>query len=244
MFVNRLIYQRLLNSNTGDNDGGGNTPRTFTQEEVDQILSKRLSKFSKLEDQLNAILQENNTLKSQINDLDEKAKLAGKTELEKLQHEIAKRDKMLETVKADFTNQLNERDQRISGYETAIRKNKVQSVIGSALQKAKVHKDAINDALDQFERTAEIDYDDKSGKVTRIVINDRPYDDPIKAAQEFLKAKPWFASAPSGGGTNHPGGVGNGGSLDPDKVSADELMSAGYSEPAKRTFGGNDPVSD
>lgn len=231
-------------ADSGDGDGDPTPPpsdsgKTFTQEDVDRIIAKRLAakekeiaklaaeneKTSKRFEEMNAKFEELSAKYEETNKSDVER------ELIKAQRAIAKyqdKIKALEEQAAEATKTATEA-------RSTLKQRELESALRSGLLKAKAHTRGLDQAVKILISEGRAEVDDE-GRVT-LTIGDVPYDDPAEAAERWLQANPHFAEGMLGGsGTPMPGKGGGFMSLEQmDKMSPDALLKAGLE---KSPFGG------
>lgn len=220
----------------GGGGGGGEPPKTFTQEQLNSLLKKErestaaatAAKFSDYED-LKGKVVKLTELEAKVTELTEAAELAGKTAAEKA---ALQSQKALDKAAQERASIEKERDSSKAAYESeksAHNMTRVRTTMSQALATANVLPAASEDALDRLiESSTDIKFDDKGRLVALTLKSDgTEYTDFRKAAEAFLKEKPFFQKAPAGGtGTNRPGGNnGTGGNNKPlHEMSESELL--------------------
>lgn len=198
----------------GAGGGGGDNEKKFTQADLDTAITARLARESKAVDKKIADATKTATdkaaaLEAQLADitakLDDAGKNDGQKELAKLTRELTKAQQSLESL-------TKERDDAILGRDAATAKHNdhvVGTKLTEALLAAKVLPSAIADAVALMKAGAKVDVDDDG--TFSITIGKRVYDDPAKAAADWLDSKPHLKSHPGGGtGTKNNGGGGKG----------------------------------
>lgn len=210
------VYLRApLLAPEGDNPGGGsgdNAPKTFTQDELGAIVSretKKISaKFADYDDLKKKALQVDD-LTGRIASLEEEKANAGKTAEEK---ERARAEKERGTLQASLAALQKERDEAkalLDSERGNHRMTRARQRLVSALTSSDVHAPALSDAIDTFVRESEIEFAE-DGELAGLTLTQDgtryTAADLKKAAESFLRNKPWFAKgAPGGGGHTRPG---------------------------------------
>lgn len=206
----------------------GETPRTFSQEEVDRIVASRVAKAK---GESKGALSASEQAKARVAELEAeleetRGKLApddaSKAEQAKATRENARLTKELADAKAAAaaaTTQLGDltAKQKTSAIETVVRK---------ALGASGAHTQGLEQAVRLMVAEGAAEVDDEGVTVT---INKVPYtgDEAIaKAAAAWLTANPHFAKGVDGGsGGRRPNG--GAGPADLEKMSARNLLRAG-----------------
>lgn len=189
----------------GASGGGGAPEKTFTQAELDAILQKRIGpmteKLKAYESQLATLpelskkLEEAEAAKIQAA---EEAELKGKSEAERLKHQMDKLQKSYKDLETERARSLAEKDALVKAAEQKhtdfVRRERAQA----ALFDAGVIKGASKHAVQGFLSDAEIELSE-DGAIARVTVGGKPFDKPVDAAKEWLASNPYFAEAPAGG---------------------------------------------
>lgn len=213
--------------------------KTFTQEDVDRIIAKRLAakekELAKLAAENEKTSKRFEEMSAKFEELSAKYEETNKSDVEreliKAQRAIAKyqdRIKALEEQAAEATKTATEA-------RSTLKQRELESALRSGLLKAKAHARGLDQAVKILISEGRAEVDDE-GRIT-LTIGDVPYDDPAEAAERWLQANPHFAEGMLGGsGTPMPGKGGGFMSLEQmDKMSPDALLKAGLE---KSPFGG------
>lgn len=215
-----------------DDTSGG---KTFSQEDVDRIVADRVKKLKGEVDSLRASVADIDTIKAKLADADaerekarEEAELKGKSELEKLQHQLKKSDEARKASEADWTRQRTEYEAKVKqsadGLSDYVRRHNVQSALAEAGLTPKAAKAAVL----AFMHEAQIEMGE-ANELKSIAVGGKTFDKPSDAAKHFLSENPFFAAAPAGGaGTPRPG---NGGAPNAQPNSLGGMLSAGLAAP-------------
>lgn len=201
--ANDLPGERFLLEGEPGGGGGGEPPKTFTQDEVNAFLAKERKKletkyadFDDVKTKAGKVTE----LEAQLNELTEKLEMAGKGEKEREKLLAEKLTAKLEKEKLELAKERDEAKAAAEQSAKALRTTRIQHTLTSALTGAKALPGAIDKATRDFMSEAEIDFDEKTGKITSVTLDGVPYADPAKASEAYLKANPFYASAPAGGG--------------------------------------------
>lgn len=208
-------------------------PKTFTQDEVNALITERVARESrsfekKLADATKSESEKAAALEQKLAELNAKFEDAGKSGAEK-ELAQARRDLQLKAQReADF---VKERDTLAKERDEAVAKHRSQVVtsrLQAELAAAKILPTAISKAVRLAEGEAKIELDGE-GKLS-IGWNNRVYTDAdvAKFAKDFATENPFLVAHPGGGtGTRNGGGVGL--SMDPDK----HVFGSGFAALAK-----------
>lgn len=231
----RVLRDQDPDPNAGGGGGGGNppAPKTFTQEELDRIVQKRVGEVQakfKDYDQLREAAAKVPDFEKQLAELTEKLELAGKSEAEKAKL-IA--EKMQAQQAQTLAALQKERDDAKAAAETqskALRDVQVRYAATAALTAAKALPTSMKHATALFvaEAKIETEIDETTGAISikSIEVDGVPYTDPTKAAEAWLKVNDHFAAAPAGGGGTRGSNAGVGGKSH-DQMTATEMAVAG-----------------
>lgn len=225
----------------GDDDG----EKKFSQKDLNALLTKERKSF---EAKLDAKLKELEGLTAKAKEADElKAKLE-KLEQEKLEAGKSAEEKARMRAEADQKRAAEERatiakerDEAKSAAERTageFKQYRIRTALTDALLKAKAFPEFVDDAVEALTRGAEVEVDEKTGKITGVTYGEARYTDTKSAAEAFLKAKPIYQQHPGGGsGNGRPNGGGPLGKNWKD-MTPDEMAAAGWSQPAAPARGG------
>jgi hypothetical protein len=245
MSITALTRGLLLNQEGAGGAGGGAV--TFTAEQqakVDQIVQERLAKAKaeaadakKAHDALKA---EFDGIKGKMDELStaaatarEEAELKGKSDLEKLQHQYDKAQKLLKDQETAAAKKIADSEAAAKATESRLHDYVKRSAALSALSSG-LADGAAEDAVQSFLSGAEVELDEKLG-VKSIQFGGKTFDKPEEAAASFFTAKPHFAKAPAGG-SGGPRTARGAGAPDPSKATPAELFRTGFSQaPAQGT---------
>lgn len=219
----------------GGGGGGGNEPpaKTFTQDELDRIVQKRVAEIQKKfadYDQLKEAASKVPDFEKQLAELNEKLELAGKSEQEKAKLLAEKLQAQQAAQLAAANKERDEAKQAAESAKSALQATQIRYAATAALTAAKALPASMKHAAALFvaETKIESELDEESGTVSikSIEVDGVPYADPTKAAEAWLKVNPHFATAPAGGGgTRNPNGGLGGKSFD--NMNAVDLAEAG-----------------
>jgi len=205
--MGRLWYLRILrDEDTGNGDGSGDPPAPpapqFTQADLDRIVGERLGKtraeMARLSSEHAAAQEALAARETELGTIREETELKGKSELERLQHQIEKLTQGSRKTEQEWAQKVSAAEkQAASAAEKHVSYLK-RSQISTALVGAEVVPAALDDALGSFLATADIDTDE-DGKIVRVLVGGKPFASTIDAAKHFLAEKPHFAKAAPGG---------------------------------------------
>jgi vacuolar-type H+-ATPase subunit I/STV1 len=197
---------------------------------VNRIVEERVKKLKGEVESLRAVAGEVEGIKAKLQEADderekarEEAELKGKSELEKLQHQLAKATEARKALESDFSKRFadeqNKTKQATDGLTDYVRRHHVQS----ALAEAGIAPKATKAAVLAFLNEAQIEMGE-GHELKTIAVGGKTFDKPTEAAKHFLSENPYFAAPPPGGsGTPRP----NGGGAAPQPNSLGGLLSAG-----------------
>lgn len=203
----------------GGGGGGGNPPEPkpveFTPEQqakVNAIVAEQRktieAKFKPLEEKAGKV----DELAAQVAKLTEDLAVAGKSEADKVRIQAEQAAKRIRDEQETAAKKYNEEKARADTAEVRLKSYAVRTALGEALVQAKAHGESIGDALSSFQGALsdiEVEADEKTGlpRVKSVTISGTKETDLKKAAEEFLKTKPWFAAGVAGGtGARTPNG--------------------------------------
>lgn len=194
--------------------GGGDKPKTFTQEEhqaaVNAAIGKRLGEEkTKYEAEKRTLSEKLADMERAQTELQEKLDSVGKTKDELERDNAAKAAKQIEKAAKESKERETLLSTERDGWKGKYIGREVADQLGRSLDAAKVLGSARADAILGLRTSAEIVHDDE-GRITSITYEGVAYDTVDKAAAAYLKMKPFFASAGTGGGggTKPPNGNG------------------------------------
>lgn len=228
----------------GDPPPGDPPQKTFSQEDVDRIVTQRLAKAEKKYsdyDQLKEQAGQVPELSKQLDELKEKLELAGKDEKEKEKLLAEKLHAKTEREKAELEAKLQEAQAQAEKASQDLLTTVKKHHLTTALTSAKALPGALKHAVPAFMSEAEVEVDE-SGEVVSVTLDDVPYSDLGKAAEAYLKGNPHFAAATTGGGgSRNPNGAPSG--KDWKELPPDEIANLAWnSEPTGQR--GPDPQID
>jgi len=235
-FGNRLIAS-ADGGGDGGGGGGGEGKVTFTPEQqakVDAIVADTKRTFTeKLKDydELKSKAGKVDEMQAQLDELDNKIKMAGKSAEEKAKLEAEARIQTLEREKAALEEKLGEANGNAEKATKSLEDYKLGAKLGEALRAADVFDKSFSDALHFFQtETTDVAYGER-GEITALTLGGKRYVDAKEAAAAFLEGRPHYANnGVSGSGTTGNGDGGGGGAKKLDDMSKDELWAAAHSE--------------
>lgn len=234
------VIRGLLRSPAGEGEGSsGGDEKKFSQADLDKILGDRLGKTkaekAELEKQFASQKTALEQMQAQLAELSgaaekakEEAELKGKSDLEKLQHQLSKAQERIKAVET-------ERDQTKATLSADLEKAK-QTTVDYAKRQAitaalsggvadGMTKHAVRAVLEE----AQIELNDKFEPV-KVLYDGREFDKLDAFAGEFFKANKGFAKAPQGG-SGHPLNSPSIGKPNGQTGTAEEFFAAGLSKP-------------
>jgi hypothetical protein len=228
----------VLRSPDHDPAGGG---KTFSQEEVNAIVGERVGKLKTQLDTATAALSELDSIKARLAEADaareeqlEQEKLKGKTELEKLQHNLQKSTEQRKQLEADWAAKVAAAEQVAAKAADAHRGYVQRHLVSSALADAGIAKGASKAATLTFLSEAQIELDDNL-EPKSVAVGGKSFAKLAEAAKQYLVDNPYFAGR-SDGGSGAPrsplGGNGSPQTVD-QHPNIDSLLSAGLSAQAQ-----------
>lgn len=221
--------------------GGASSEKTFTQADLDRIVQERVGK---LKDQLKALGEQASRvseIEKKLAEADareqaarEEAELKGKSELEKLQHQLQKASEGRKSAESEWARKLAELEtgkvQAEQRFVDHVKTNAVKDALRAAGLVAGADKAASLAFLTeaQIELGADMSF-------TSIAVAGKSFTSPVDAAKEFLAQNPYFAAAPQGG-SGSPRSVGGGApKIDMATASAEEAFAIGLATPPRPT---------
>lgn len=218
--MTRAISRRpeLLRAPEGDGGGGGGDKKlSLTQEELDQLIQKRVGPLTEKLRAAEATAATVAELQKKLQEADaekakaaEEAALKGKTDLEKLQIQLEKQDKIRKELEAERDNQKAQFTAEIEKSRKDLNDYVVRSHVSQALASG-VADGALRLAEMGFLAEAQIELSEDR-QIKQIAVGGKTFDKPADAAAHFLAQNKYLARPPSGGGgTPRNGGAPNGG---------------------------------
>lgn len=186
--------------------GGGGGEKTFKQEDVDRIVQERVGKMKAQLDAATAALAGLDEIKAKLAEADaareeatEQEKLKGKTELEKLQHQLQKATEKSKLAEGEWSKRVTEAEAKAveaaSKHQDYVKRSHIQT----ALSKAGLAKGADKAAVLAFLAEAQSELDENHEFKT-VAVGGKSFNKLDDAAKQFLTDNPFFA-APQGGGS-------------------------------------------
>jgi hypothetical protein len=230
----------VLRSPDPDPAGGG---RTFSQEEVNAIVQERVGKLKTQLDAATASLADFESVKARLAEADaareeqlEQEKLKGKSEVEKLQHNLQKATDTQKRLEADWQAKLLAAEQATAKANDAHRSYVQRHLVSTALTDAGIAKGASKAATLTFLSEAQIELDDNL-EPKSVAVGGKSFGKLADAAKQYLADNPFFAGR-SDGGSNSPRSplTGNGAPPPVDSIAnLDGLLSAGLSAQSQKS---------
>jgi hypothetical protein len=228
----------VLRAPDGDPAPGG---KTFSQDEVNTIVQERVGKLKVQLDAATAALSELDSIKTRLAEADaareeqlEQEKLKGKSELEKLQHNLQKSTEKQKQLEAEWQAKVAAAEQNAAKAADAHRGYVQRHLVSSALADAGIAKGASKAATLTFLSEAQIELDDNL-EPKSVAVGGKSFAKLAEAAKQYLTDNPYFAGK-SDGGSGAPRSPlhGNGAQLPVDQhANIDSLLSAGLSAQAQ-----------
>jgi len=176
--------------------------RAFSQDDVNRIVARERKK---LEDDLRSrpTSDEFEELKTQLRNIHDEKEMAGKTNLEKIQHSHEREIEKLTHKQTQLEEERKTRETEAVAAKKQLDDYRVRTAFGGALSKAGVYAEAADDALDVLlGRIKDVEFKDDSILAT---YGDTMDESPEGIAKLFLEDKKHFATAKVGGaGTKAP----------------------------------------
>lgn len=224
----------------GGAPGAGASDKTFTQADVDRIVQERVGKLNEkiktLEAQSTRLVEiEAKLLESDQREAKarEEAELKGKTETEKLQHQIQKSTEAAKKAEAEWQKKLADIESQKTQAEQRFLDHVKRSAVTDALTSAGALKGAGRDATLSFLSEAQIELGEDH-QIKTITVGGKSFDKPGEAAKHFLTEKPWYAEPPQGGSGGPRTGNGGAGGNNVYSGTVSGLLSQGLAEMNKR----------
>lgn len=219
-----------------DKDDKDDKGKTFTQEDVDRIVQRRLKKETAERESLAKQLED---LKKQIDDskVDDDGEKVSPTK--KLERALERANAKI----AELETKAKEAETKATTHVSALKRAALERQAMAALVSSGALPSATKHAMAAFlaESGAEVEFEETGARFI-VTVDGTPFEDDgsgaelSKAAAKWLAANKHFAKAPEGGGGSDPKTKGpNAGpsSLDLEKASTEDLLSAGLSAPMK-----------
>lgn len=220
-----------------DNTGGGEGGRTFTQDDVNRINAKANKRIGELQTQLDGSPRQSavDDLQAQLDAMASEKELAGKSEVERLQHEHSRALEKMANKYGTIETELKARDEAMLLAQTTLRNERLARSFGAALTKAKVYPAGAADALAVLMNELKDSEVDASGSITASYGSDMIDEGPEAIAAKFLADRPYFATAGDGGaGTPKPNSAAAGRPGTLDEMTSDELFADAGPDPSAR----------
>jgi hypothetical protein len=220
----------------GGGGGGGGDEKKFSQAEVDAMIQKRVAGLNEKLKAAEATAAKVAEIEAKLAEADaerEKATeaeaLKGKSEVEKLQHQIKKNEELAAKAAADWQKKLSDAEGKAKAAEEKHVGHVTRSAVTEALVASGALGSAVGDAALSFLAEAQIERGEDGVSLRSITVGGKPFDKPADAAKHFLSTKPYYATPASGGagGSKSPNGGPTKG--DVSKSSADDDFSVGMS---------------
>lgn len=230
----------VLRSPDPDPAGGG---KTFSQEEVNAIVQERVGKLKTQVDAQAAQLADFETIKTRLAEADaareeatEAEKLKGKTEVEKLQHNLQKATDTQKRLDTEWANKVAAAELAAAKAADAHRGYVQRHLVSSALVDAGIAKGASKAATLTFLSEAQIELDDNLEPKT-VAVGGKSFGKLADAAKQYLADNPFFAGKGDGGSSSPRSALNGGGAPQPiDNIAnLDGLLSAGLSAQAQKS---------
>lgn len=230
------IWNEVLRSPEGEGGGGGEAAKTFSQEDVNRIVSERVKKMQADLDAAKSALGDLETIKAKLAEADserekarEEAELKGKSELEKLQIQLKKANDAASASAAEWSKKYAEQEKATLAEREKFVSHVTRSTLTEALAASGALGTAIGDATLSLLSEAQIERDENAG-IKSITVGGKSFEKAADAAKHFLSTKPFYAAPAKGGAGSNPNAVtGPRGPGDVSKTSIDEDFSFGIS---------------
>lgn len=197
--------------------GGGDPPKTFTQDEVNAIIAKETGKVTKKfadYDDVKAKVAKVTELETKLAELQEAAELAGKTATEREQALAAKAQKKIQDELTAAIEGKTTFEKELLAERAAHNTTRLHHVLAQALNEAGALPKAQAKALAAMAAECTPEWNDKGELVSVLLeVDGTKYltADLTKAAQSYLKENPFFAAGGKGGtGASRPTTTGGG----------------------------------
>jgi hypothetical protein len=235
------IWNEVLRNADGEGGAGGGEPaRTFTQDQVNDIIKIRVGK---LNDELKAAkdgLARLAEVEARLAKADEDAKAAldakeleGKSELEKLKINLDKANKAAAAKEAEWAKKYADAEGATKAEREKFVAHVTRSTLTEALAASGALGTAIGDATLSLLSEAQIERDENAG-IKSITVGGKSFEKAADAAKHFLSTKPFYAAPAKGGAGSNPSAVaGPGRAGDVSKTTADDDFSFGFQQAPK-----------
>ena len=234
----RNLYTRRLFNEAASGEGGGagggasggDAPK-FTQADLDRVVTERVRKLNDELKSLKGVAGEVETLKQRAAEFEaekakaaEEAELKGKSDLEKLQHQLKKAGESYKAYEAESAKKYAELEGKLKARESE-HIGYVKKTLASEAILTGAAEGMGPYALEAFLREADIQLGEGNALVG-VVYDGKPYEKPGDAAKAFFAKAPGFAKPPAGGSggprvPTAPGGAG------PVEGTGEQLFAAG-----------------
>lgn len=188
---------------------GDAPPKTFTQDEVNAFLAREKKRFGDY-DALKAGAAKATELEQQLAKLNEERELAGKSADEKARIEGERAKKRMDEERTALSKEVADAKALAAAKDARLKTTITRTELSAGLVGAKVYPDSLADAVTLMAAASKVELvedEDGNSSIASIVLGGITYKTAREAAEGFLKSKPYFASAPTGGaGTPRPNG--------------------------------------
>lgn len=185
--------------------------KVYSKEDLERIVTKRLSskskELNKLQKQFDEQKSANASLTERLEALENKGKDGAGVE-----KELQRLTKALKRSEDQIASLTSERDAAVStaeGIASEFKKQRVSGLVRNALAAQKAHPEAIDDAVAAMLGSCSPEFDDETNELT-LTVGGVPFTKPKEAAKRFLESKPFFAQGLPGGSGASGGRGGNG----------------------------------
>lgn len=223
-------------SKTGEATGGdaGGEGRTYTQEELNRILSRDRKKF---QEQLETrpTTEQFEEIQSRLAKVVEEQELAGKSEIETLQLKHARELEKLALKAQHAETESKAKDDAVVAAQSTLRQERMSRAFSGALAKAEVFGPGAGDALAVLMAEVKDVEADGNGAIRASYGSDLIDETPEAIAKKFLEDRPHFATAKgNGAGTSRPNSqqAHHGNVLE---MTEDELWAAAGPDPSAKS---------
>lgn len=210
--LSNLYTRRLFNEAASGEGGGGagggasgvaDAPK-FTQADMDRVVTERVRKLTDELKSLKTVAGEVETLKQRAAEFEaekakaaEEAELKGKSELEKLQHQLKKAGESYKNFEGEAAKKYAELEGKLKARETEFVGYVKKTLVSEAILPGAAEGMGPY-ALEAFLREADIQLGEGNA-LAGVIYEGKTYEKAADAAKAFFAKAPGFAKAPAGG---------------------------------------------
>jgi hypothetical protein len=181
---------------------GESSRYSFSQEDVNRIVAKERKRFEQ-ELASRPAPESFQELQRKLEAVSEEKELAGKSQMEKIQHQYMKDLEKRERHNLELQKRLESLDNEYKQAQETLRNERTSRAFRDALLSNGVHAPAAEDALKVLMSTVRDVEQTEDGRI-KATFGKLMDEEPAKIAQQFLRERPFYASASSGGAGTRP----------------------------------------